>query len=123
MKNTTPYYYCKEQTFLLTYYTMANTIVPTIGMGASMILFSDTYAMTIVEVINKRTIKVAYNKTKCLDYLGDEYEILDELDTRMGTEIFSHRKSGRWVEKGQPDKWTSVHLAVGVRHHSIDPNF
>lgn len=101
---------------------MYHTLMPEVGMGATENLWSDHRAKTIVSVVNANTIVVAENKTKCTDYYAGEYEILDELDTRR-TEVFTRRKSGRWVMKGQPDNWGSVSLTLGVRCHYIDPSF
>lgn len=102
---------------------MYDTLMPEVGMPCTMNLYSDRRAMTIIEVINANTIVVAENKHKCIDYFANEYEVLDEVDPRMNTTIFSRRKNGSWIEKGQPLSWGSVSLTLGYRVHSIDPSF
>ena len=92
-----------------------------VGMGATMNLWSDRRAMTIVQIVTPKKIVVRENQTKCIDYYGSRYEILDELEG--GTTVFTLRKNGTWVEEGQPKKFGSVTLTVGFRHHYIDPSF
>lgn len=97
-------------------------LMPEVGMGATEILWSDRRAKTVVEVINPNKIIVRENEVVCKDYYAGAYEILDELSA-MPSEIFTRRKSGRWVELGQPDKYGSVYLVIGSRYHYIDPSF
>lgn len=92
-----------------------------VGLGATMNLYSDRRAMTIVEVVSPRKIIVQGNNTRCLDYYAGNYEVLEELVG--GTYTFTLRKNGTWVEEGQPKKWGSVTLSVGYRRHYIDPSF
>lgn len=94
-----------------------------VGMGATMNLWSDRRAMTIVEVVTPRKVIVQENETKCLDYYGGRYEVLDSLAEYMSRHTFTLRKNGTWVEEGQPKKFGSVTLTVGFRHHYIDPSF
>lgn len=92
-----------------------------VGMAATLELWSDRYAMTITRIISPKEIAVRRNETKTIDFFNSQYEILDEL--MEGEEIFTLRKGGTWVEKGQPKKSGSVTLTVGYRHHYVDPNF
>lgn len=101
---------------------MYKHLMPEVGMGATEILWSDRRAKTVVEVINFNKIVVRENEVECLDYYAGNYKILDEL-SKMPSEIFTRRKSGRWVEMGQPDKYGSVYLILGYRAHYIDPSF
>lgn len=98
-------------------------IMPEVGMGCTEILYSDRRAKTIVEVVNPNTIVVMENETKCRDYYGGVYEVLPELNVHMPAETYTRRKSGRWVAKGQPDKFGSVFLAITYQKHYIDPSF
>lgn len=102
---------------------MYKRLMPVEGMGATEILFSDRRAKTIVKVLTPNKIVVMENETKCTDYYGDKYEILDTLADYMPAEVYTRRRSGRWVAEGQPDKMGSVFLRIGERHHSIDPSF
>ena len=94
-----------------------------VGIGCTINLFSDRRAATITRIISGKEIAIKENKTKCIDYYGSNYKILDELDNIQDEEIFTLRKGGTWVEKGQPKKQGSVTLTVGYRHHYIDPSF
>lgn len=97
-------------------------MMPEVGMGATEILWSDRRAKTIVEVVTPNKVIVRENEVKCLDYYKGDYEVLEELSC-MPQEVFTRRKSGRWVEQGQPDKYGSVFLVLGNRAHYIDPSF
>ena len=94
-----------------------------VGLGATMNLYSDKRAMTIVEVVTPKKIIVQENKTECLDYYAGRYKVLDSLCERMSKHTFTLRKGGTWVEEGQPKKYGSVTLTVGFRRHFIDPSF
>ncbi len=91
-------------------------IMPEVGMGATVILWSIRRANTITRVITPNKIAVKQNKTRCKDFYADEDEILDEL---YGDEdIYTRRRSGRWVMEGQADKDGSVILLIGRQCHS-----
>jgi hypothetical protein len=94
-----------------------------VGLGATMNLWSDHRAMTIVEVVSPKKIIVQENETECLDYYGGRYKVLDSIAEYMGKHTFTLRKNGKWVEEGQPKKFGSVTLTVGFRRHYIDPSF
>lgn len=96
-------------------------LMPEVGMGCTEILWSDRRAHTVVEVLSPNKVAVRENKTVCKDYFADEYEILDEL--QGGADVYTRRRSGRWVMEGQPDRNGSVVLLLGTRYHSIDPSF
>lgn len=101
---------------------MYKHLMPEVGMGATEILWSDRRAKTVVEVLTPNKIVVRENCTECIDYYKSDYKILDEL-SNMPEHIFTRRKSGQWVEMGQPDKYGSVYLVLGYRTHYIDPSF
>lgn len=94
-----------------------------VGMGATMNLWSDRRAMTIVEIVSPKKIVVAHNKTRCRDYFAGNYDILGEIDEGMGKSVFTLRRNGTWVEEGQKKEFGSVTLTVGFRRHYIDPSF
>lgn len=101
---------------------MYKNLMPEVGMGATEVLWSDRRAKTIVKVLTPNKVIVRENEVRCIDYYKGDYEILDEL-SNMPEETFTRRKSGRWVELGQPDKFGSVFLVIGSRNHYIDPCF
>lgn len=94
-----------------------------VGVGATMVLYSDKRAMTIVEVISPKEIVVQENNTECINYYAGAYKVLDSINENMGKSVFTLRKNGTWVEKGQPKKFRSIVLVVGYRRHYIDPQF
>lgn len=101
---------------------MYKHLMPEVGMGATEILWSDRRAKTVVKVLTPNKVVVRENEVMCKDYYAGNYEVLDELSA-MPEEVFTRRKSGRWVEMGQPDKYGSVFLVLGHRAHYIDPSF
>lgn len=101
---------------------MYKRLMPEVGMPATAIYFSDRRAKTVSEVITPNKIVVRENCTECIDYFKGSYKILDELSD-MPEITFTRRKSGNWVEIGQPDKNGSVYLVLGYRTHYIDPSF
>ena len=102
---------------------MRKRLLPVVGMGATKVLWSDLRAMTITKVCTPNKIEVMHNKVKCLDFFADDYEILDEIEPRMGTEVYTRRRSGRWVQEGYPDRRGEVVLMIDHQAHSIDPTF
>lgn len=94
-----------------------------VGMGATMNLYSDYRAMTIIKVISPKKIVVAENDTECIDYYAGEYKVLDTIAEYMSQHIFTLRRNGTWVEEGQKKEPGSVTLTVGLRRHFIDPSF
>lgn len=97
-------------------------LMPEVGMPATEILFSDRRAQTVVKVITPNRVVVHENEVICKDYYAGDYEVLDTL-SNMSEHTFTRRKSGRWVEFGQPDRRGSVYLVLGYRDHYIDPSF
>lgn len=56
-----------------------------VGLGATMNLWSDRRAMTIVEVVSPKKIIVQENETKCIDYYAGNYEVLDTIAEYMAS--------------------------------------
>lgn len=103
-------------------------IIPEVGRGCTICYWSDKRAATIVDVEytkdgRPKAVVVAHNQTKCLDYFGDRYEILPEIEEHMGRDRFTLRKNGRWYMEGQETSPNSVVLMLHYHHHSIDPSF
>ena len=103
-------------------------IIPEVGRGCTICYFSDYRAATITKVEfykngKPKAVEVAHNKTRCLDYYEGRYEILPELEERMGRDRFTLRKNGRWYEEGQETSPHSVVLMLHYQHHYIDPHY
>lgn len=97
-------------------------LIPEVGTKGTIIYYTGRRAVTVVEV-NEREDKVGvkFNEVKCLDYFGNNYEILSELEEGTEVEYFSRRKSGRWRKVGYPDKPGEVQLCIHFHEHYIDP--
>lgn len=93
-----------------------------VGLGATMNLYSDRRAMTIVEVVSPKEIVVAHNDVECLDYYAGSYEVKPTYNKNR-TCSFTLRRNGTWVEKDMPKENGCVTLTVGVQRHYIDPSF
>ena len=101
---------------------------PAVGMGVTMLYWTDRYAATIVEV-SRGGKKVAVQKDKST-YLPKngrsryETEMQDytyEANPHAPVEYFTLRKNGRWVRLGSDMKGTS--LMLDVRDEYRDPHF
>lgn len=97
-------------------------LIPEVGTKGTIIYYTDRRAVTVVEV-NERgdRVGVKFNEVKCLDYFGNNYEILPELDESEDVEYFSRRKSGRWRNVGYPDRPGEVQLCIHFHEHYINP--
>jgi len=95
-------------------------VVPIVGMPVTLNYYTDRYAGTITQVINDKTIIIKNNKTETIDYYAGEYKVLPEL--QGNEQIFTKRKNGRWVRKGD-NQSKGLGLSLGIHAHYIDPNF
>jgi hypothetical protein len=106
-------------------YSAAVPPVPVVGMGATILCWSDRHACTIVAVENngkriglredKATRTDSYGMSDCQQY---KYE------TRPGTaeQWFTLRKNGAFVAEGEPLK-NGQRCIVGIRDHHYDYSF
>lgn len=96
-------------------------IIPEVGLKCTEVLYSDTYAHTITEVINPNKIKIRKNDYHIKDWVNGEGEILDEL---VGAEFtITRRKSGNWRAEGSPDKRGEVFYTLAYARTYRDPSF
>lgn len=99
-------------------------LIPEVGTKGTICYYSDMRAVTVVEVNEKgNKVGVRFNKTKCLDFFGNKYEILPELEDYSEVEYFSKRRSGRWKAVGYEDNPDNTQLCIHFHVHSIDPTF
>lgn len=96
---------------------------PKVGMGATILMWTDRAPATVVEVKGKR-IKVQPDNWKRVDSNGmsesQDYEYSPNLEA--GLIEFSQRKNGRWVVVGQPVKG-GISLMLGQRQRYYDFSF
>jgi len=97
---------------------------PEVGMGATLLSWTDRTAATIVEV-NKsgKKIKIREDKSTRTDSNGmsDSQAYTYEPNPNGSTREYSLRKNGRWVRVGQPQTGSS--LLVGHREEYYDYSF
>jgi hypothetical protein len=106
-----------------------------IGEGATICYYSDRQACTIISYSNKK-ITVRYDKATlkpdwkpefykggfsayCANNNSQEYDY--EQDENGQVEVFTLRKNGKWIRKGESLRGTK--LIVGKRSHFHDYNF
>lgn len=97
-------------------------LVPEVGMGATILGWTDRRAATIVEVGNKRVgiredIAIRTDKNGMSDSQDYRYEQTEG----PATQYFTLRKNGAWVAEGSSMKGTR--LSIGERNHYYDYSF
>jgi len=100
-------------------------LTPEVGMGATLISWTDRTAATIVEVhVSGKTLWVQRDHARRTDDRGmsdaQDYEYTPDPDAPV--EVFTVRHDGRWVRKGSSTRSGTV-LLVGARDHYRDPTF
>ena len=97
---------------------------PEVGMGATILCWTDRQAATVVERPTPKTIVVQYDHAKRVDGNGmsdaQTYEYTPNTDGHKVT--FTQRKNGAWVRKGEPLKG-GQRVALGYRNHYHDFSF
>lgn len=99
--------------------------IPVVGMGATLIHWTDRTACTIVGVSDdKKTIFVQADHAKRVDKNGmsesQEYEYSP--NTEGADYIFTLRKNGRYIQLGQPMR-NGQRIAIGFRRQYHDYSF
>ena len=110
------------------------------GMVATMFCGSDRYAMVVTEVISPKTIKIAhmhdefvndiiYNKDgigKVSDVIVNIYKGYEPDENGYChfyvPQIYTLRKNGRWMPKGQ-NMWGTSSVMIGKAENYRDPEF
>ena len=98
---------------------------PEVGMGATMLMWSDRHAATILEVTdNGKSLTVQRDKAIRTDEHGmsDSQSYRYESDPEGAVHTFTLRKNGRWVRKGEPIR-DGMGLIVGHRQEYYDFSF
>lgn len=98
---------------------------PIIGMGATILGWSDRHAATVVEVgKTKREVVIQRDHAKRTDTNGlsetQTYEYIANTDARKDT--YTLRKDGGWVRKGESLK-SGQRIMLGRREEYADPTF
>ncbi len=97
----------------------AKQLTPEVGMGATIILYSDRSACTIIEVAPRRIV-LQRDKT---EEVGEQYSNIWKTtpDPKGAKDVFTLRKNGRWVKEKQSMHGTSA--LIGHRDHHFDYEF
>ncbi len=95
---------------------------PLIGMGATILMYSDRHACTIV-AINKKgnIIGVQRDKAERTDRGGmsDDQSYSYSPQTDAAIEYFRKRKNGAWIKNGEPMR-NGTQIALGYRKQYYD---
>ena len=98
-----------------------NITTPEVGMGATIIFWSDRHAATIVRVKGQRVwVKKDHAKRTDSNGMSDQQTYEYSPDESAPEICFSLRKNGVYIEKGNN---TSPSLAIGYRNHYHDFSF
>ncbi|WP_236745807.1 hypothetical protein [Mycobacteroides abscessus] len=98
---------------------------PEVGMGATIVMWSDRHAATIV-AINERgtTVRVQQDRATRTDDHGisdcQSYAYAPNPEATVQT--FTLRKTGRWIRKGESEKGGTA-LLIGRRDEHYDYSF
>jgi hypothetical protein len=97
---------------------------PEVGMGATVLMWTDRTACTIVEVVNDKTIVVTADKATRTDDWGmsDAQSYLYETQPDGHRVTYTLRKNGAWIAQGQSMK-NGNRLAIGIRNTYYDYSF
>jgi hypothetical protein len=98
---------------------------PVVGMGATILMYSDRHAATVIAVEkNGREVVVQRDKATRTDSHGmsDSQSYTYERDPAGETARYSLRRNGRWVRVGDPAK-NGQGLALGTRDEHYDYSF
>ena len=98
-------------------------LIPYVGLKCSIKAYTDSYACVITKVITTNKVEVRLLKYDTIDYYAGEYQIHEDVDEGMGTEVYSKRKNGGWYTFGESLKHHPCRLILNSTHHYIDPHF
>lgn len=103
---------------------MTNDAVPEVGMGATMVVGSDCYPYTIIEVCSPRQIIVQADQYRRKDKRGpftEQQEYNYTPNPQAPKQVFTLRKNASWHRLGESMKGCS--LFIGHRRAYQDPSF
>lgn len=97
-------------------------LVPEVGMGATVLMWTDRRAATVIEVSKSgKLITVQYDSAKQQGSFGSQDWKL-EADPNGPTRVFTKRKNGQWIQAGSPMNG-GTRLGLGYRDHYYDYSF
>jgi hypothetical protein len=95
---------------------------PKVGMGATIIMYSDRHAATIVRVSTPRRIVIQEDKTALVggSRMSESQEYTFEPNLKAELRTYTKRKDGVWRELADH---TTTTLVIGDRDEYHDPSF
>ena len=100
-------------------------LVPEVGMGATQLFWTDRVASTVIEVsASGKSVTVQRDKAIRTDDFGmsDAQSYRYEPNPEGGTAVYTLRKNGQWIRKGDPLRG-GQRLGLGYRSHYYDYSF
>ncbi|SKT55468.1 Uncharacterised protein [Mycobacteroides abscessus subsp. massiliense] len=98
---------------------------PAVGTGATIVMWSDRHAATVVEVSESgKTVRVQQDRATRTDNYGmsDAQSYTYTPNPQAAVQTFTLRKTGRWVRRGETEKGGTV-LLIGQRDEYYDYSF
>jgi hypothetical protein len=95
---------------------------PEIGMGATILMYTDRHAATIVEVRHNMVFVRQDRATLKGSTMSESQEYHYEPNPEAALRCFTLRRNGAWVEQGTEMK-SGTRLAIGHREEYSDPSF
>lgn len=86
---------------------MRKQVIPEVGMPCTVIYYSDRSSAVVTEVRGKAKKEV----------------VVKECGLYSGTKVFTYRKNGRWVSKGDTTRGWGTLLGLGYQHDYYDQSF
>lgn len=98
--------------------------VPAVGMGATILMHSDRYPATIVEVRNPKTIVIQEDHAKRTDTNGasETQTYVFAPDLQGAKHVLTLRKNGTWMKQGESMKHGTI-VRIGTRDKYYDFSF
>jgi hypothetical protein len=100
-------------------------LLPEVGMGATQLFWTDRVASTVIEVsASGKSVTVQRDKAIRTDDHGmsDAQSYRYEPNPEGGTAVYTKRKNGQWIRKGDPLQG-GQRLGLGYRNEYRDYSF
>lgn len=101
-----------------------SSVVPEVGMGATVLMFSDRHPATVVEVLSPKRIIIQGDNSRRTDKNGMSESQQYEYSRNPNGEKreVTLRKNGRWIVAGESLKQGTA-IRLGVREEYYDYSF
>jgi hypothetical protein len=98
--------------------------VPEVGMGATINMYTDRHAATIVEVKSPTKIVIQQDSAERTDSNGmsESQDYAFTPNPKAAKEVYTKRKNGLWIKTGE-SKGNGTSLHIGQRNEYHDYSF